>query len=206
MTFHTKFQRGAKPLRFRYDRIDGFIKIHNKFRYLVLFDDCCDKICNKIKYLISKTNCITYSINHNFGIDSSDSLHIEKILTSHNFIIPIKSVVNKYKDNYHYNILLEKDRIDVSEGIDVNKTSASEECDICHYWYFLNYSFKFQPNVCNIYHDALMMFMNLSDIAILNIKGFDYRCIISLISKKEAINLMQNENINNLSSYIKMSK
>ena len=35
------------------------------------------------------------------------------------------------------------DRVDVSEGIDVNKTRASKECDICHYWYFLNYSFKF---------------------------------------------------------------
>ena len=35
------------------------------------------------------------------------------------------------------------DRIDVSEEIDVNKTSASKEFDICHYWYFLNYSFKF---------------------------------------------------------------
>ena len=34
------------------------------------------------------------------------------------------------------------DRIDVSEGTDVNETSASKECDICHYWYFLNYSFK----------------------------------------------------------------
>ena len=34
-----------------------------------------------------------------------------------------------------------------------------------------------------------MMSMNL---AILNIKGSDYRCIISLISKNEAINLMQN--------------
>ena len=41
-------------------------------------------------------------------------------------------------------------RIEVSKGIDVNKTSASKECDICHYWCFLNYSFKFQPNVCNI--------------------------------------------------------
>ena len=41
------------------------------------------------------------------------------------------------------------DRTDVSEGIDVNKTSASKECDVCHYWYFLNYIFKFQPNVCN---------------------------------------------------------
>ena len=34
--------------------------------------------------------------------------------------------------------------------------------------------------------------MNLSDIAILNIKGSDYRCIISLISKNEAINLIRN--------------
>ena len=37
-----------------------------------------------------------------------------------------------------------------------------------------------------------MMSANLSDIAILNIKGSDYHCIISLISKNEAINLMQN--------------
>ena len=35
-----------------------------------------------------------------------------------------------------------------------------------------------------------MMSVNLSDIAILNIKGFDYRFIISLICKNEAINLM----------------
>ena len=41
--------------------------------------------------------------------------------------------------------MLYYDRSDVSEGIDVNKLSASKECDICHCWYFLNYSFKFQP-------------------------------------------------------------
>ena len=35
------------------------------------------------------------------------------------------------------------DRIDVSEGIDVNKTSASKEYDICHYWYFLNLVLNF---------------------------------------------------------------
>ena len=84
------------------------------------------------------------------------------------------------------------DRIEVSEGTDFNKTNASKECDICHYWYFLNFSFKFQPNVCKRCHDFIMMSMNLSDIAILNIKGSDYRCIISLIRKTEAINLIQN--------------
>ena len=86
-------------------------------------------------------------------------------------------------------------RIDVSEGIDVNKTSALKECNICHYWYFLNNSFKFQPNVCNRCHDLLMWSTNLSDIAILNIKGSDSRCIIGLISKNEAINLMQNADL-----------
>ena len=37
-----------------------------------------------------------------------------------------------------------------------------------------------------------MMSMNLSNIAILTIRGVDYRCIISGISKSEAISLMQN--------------
>ena len=86
------------------------------------------------------------------------------------------------------------DRIDVFEGTDVNKTSASKECDICRNWYFLNFSFKFQPNICKRCHDLLMMSMNLSDIAVLNIEGSDYRCI-SLISKNEAINLMQNADL-----------
>ena len=91
--------------------------------------------------------------------------------------------------------MLYYDRIDVSEGVDVNKTSASKECDVCHYCYFLNYSFKFQLYVYNRCHDLLMMSVNLSDIAILNIKGSHYCCIISLVSKNEAINLMQNADL-----------
>ena len=62
-----------------------------------------------------------------------------------------------------------------------------------HYWYFLNKSFKLQPNVCNECHDLLMVYINLSDIAILNIKGADYPCIINGISKnEEAMSLLQN--------------
>ena len=81
-------------------------------------------------------------------------------------------------------------RIDVSEGTDVNKISKSKECNICHYWYFLDKGLNFQPNVCNRCHDLLMMSINLSDTAILNIINADYCCIISGISKNEAINLM----------------
>ena len=53
------------------------------------------------------------------------------------------------------------DRIDVSEGFHVNKTSESKECNVYHYWYVLNKGFNFQPNFCNRRHDLLMISMNL---------------------------------------------
>ena len=87
--------------------------------------------------------------------------------------------------------MLYYDSIDVFEGIDVNKTSESIECDICHYWRFLDKRFKFQLDACNGCHDVLMISMNLSDIAILNIEGADYHCIISGISNSEATNLLK---------------
>ena len=77
----------------------------------------------------------------------------------------------------------------------LKKTSALKDCDICHYWYFLIYSFKFQSDVCNRCHDLLIISINLSDVAILNTKSSDYCCIISLISKNEAIKLMQDANL-----------
>ena len=55
----------------------------------------------------------------------------------------------------------------VSEGTAINKTSTSKEFDVCDYWYFLNFSFKFQmSNVWNRCHGLIMMSVNLSDIAI----------------------------------------
>ena len=87
--------------------------------------------------------------------------------------------------------MLYYDRTDVSEGTYVNKTSASKECEICHYWYFLNYSFKFQSNVYNRCHDLLMMSINLCDMAVLNIKGSDKLNQ----KKKESISLMQNADL-----------
>ena len=65
------------------------------------------------------------------------------------------------------------DGIDVPEGIYVNKTSELKECDICHYWYFLDKGIELQPDVYKGCHGVLMMSMNLSDIAILNVNGAD---------------------------------
>ena len=62
------------------------------------------------------------------------------------------------------------DRIDISEGNDINKTSASKQCNICYYQYFLNKWFNFQTYVYNRWDDLLMMSMNLNDDAILKIK------------------------------------
>ena len=45
--------------------------------------------------------------------------------------------------------MLEHDKIDASEGIDVSKTDSFHECIICYYWYFLGINFKFQPKVFN---------------------------------------------------------
>ena len=63
--------------------------------------------------------------------------------------------------------MLYYDRIDVFEEIDVNKTSALKEWDVSHYLNFLNYSFMFQPNVCNRCRDMLLMSMNINDITII---------------------------------------
>ena len=61
--------------------------------------------------------------------------------------------------------------------------------------FFLNKGFKLGPNACNRRHDLLMMSMNFSDIAHLNIKVSNYCCITSGISKNEAISLMQNADL-----------
>ena len=52
------------------------------------------------------------------------------------------------------------------KGIDITKTGASKECDICHYWYFLDKGVKLKLDVYNGCHYLLVMSMNFSNIAI----------------------------------------
>ena len=56
--------------------------------------------------------------------------------------------------------MLKYDRIDISEVIDINKTNASKECDICHYWYFLDKGFKYERYLWNGCHDLMRKAMN----------------------------------------------
>ena len=71
--------------------------------------------------------------------------------------------------------MLEYNRIDISECIDTNKTNASKECNICHYWYFLDKNFNYKQYLCNGCHDLMQKVMNCNDVAIVSIKGNDDR-------------------------------
>ena len=84
--------------------------------------------------------------------------------------------------------MLQYERIDISEGIDTNKTSASKEHMLCCYWYFKNIGYKFESNVRN----KLMTAYELKNIAMLNVKDNDYRCILWGVSKNDGINILNN--------------
>ena len=71
--------------------------------------------------------------------------------------------------------MLEYDRIDVSDGIDVNKTNLSKECNILHYWYFKDIGFQYEPYLCNGYHDLMQKSMSFNNIAIVYVKESAYR-------------------------------
>ena len=40
--------------------------------------------------------------------------------------------------------MLEYEKIDILEGIDINKTNELKECMLCHYWYFLSKNFNYR--------------------------------------------------------------
>ena len=63
---------------------------------------------------------------------------------------------------------------------------------LCHYLYFKNVGFRFEPHIWNKYHDILMTAYELKNIAILNVKGVDVRCILWGISRDEAVNRLNN--------------
>ena len=92
--------------------------------------------------------------------------------------------------------MLQYDRIDISERMDINKTNASKECDICHYWYFLDENFKLEPYLWNDCHGLMQKAMNFNDVAIFSVKGSDKRIQFWYLSKNDAINIMKNSNIN----------
>ena len=91
--------------------------------------------------------------------------------------------------------MLEYERIDISEEIDVNKTNLSKECDICHYWYFKDIGYKLEPDLCNGCHDLMQKAMGFNNIAIAYIKENAYRIHFWCMRKDDAINIMNGFNL-----------
>ena len=61
--------------------------------------------------------------------------------------------------------MLECDRIDISEGTDINKTSKSKEYKICHYCYFKDIGYKYEPLLCNGCHGLMQKVISFNNIA-----------------------------------------
>ena len=91
--------------------------------------------------------------------------------------------------------MLEYDRIDISEGADVNKTNLLKECDICHYWYFKDIGFKYKKYVCNGCHDLMQKAISFKNVAIVQIKGNAQRINFWCMSKDDTIDIMNGYNL-----------
>ena len=93
--------------------------------------------------------------------------------------------------------MLEYHRIDISNGIDLDKTDTSKECDIYHYWYFKDIGFKYEPYLCNGCHDLTQKYIIFSDVAVVYVKESAYRIHFWYMNKDDAVSIINNSNLIN---------
>ena len=85
--------------------------------------------------------------------------------------------------------MLEYDRIDISEGIDIKKCKeTSRECNLCKFYYFLDKNLNYGPYLCNGCYDMSLKAVSIKILAIIN----HYRVNFAFMSKKDASNLIKN--------------
>ena len=89
--------------------------------------------------------------------------------------------------------MLEYDKIDISEGIDINKCKGpSCRCSLCKFYYFLDKNFSHGPFLCNGCYDMSFKAVSMQNLAIINHNGNHDRVNFAFISKKDAYNLIKN--------------
>ena len=89
--------------------------------------------------------------------------------------------------------MLEYDRIDISEGIDIKKyKETSRECSLCKLYYFLDKNFNYGPYLCNGCYDMSMKAVSMQNLTIINHNGNHCRVNFAFMSKKDAYSLVKN--------------
>ena len=224
---------GVNLLHLITGEVDGYTEENNGNKYLIFASTNKNKevllkytgLCGEIKYLIEKINNKPGAYEKDFmkiKFNSADNLALNKMLKLHNLTVIIKSVFQEdgkyypqvFLDECLYEVLmLEYDRIDISERIDVNKTNASKSVMFVITGILLDKGYKYEPYLCNGCHDLTQKTMNFNDVAMVSVKESDYRVYFWYRSKDNAINIMNNSNLNkkvdcyNFSlSHIKMSE
>ena len=92
--------------------------------------------------------------------------------------------------------MLEYDRIDISEGIDINKCEeTSRRCNLCKFYYSLDKNFSYRPYLCNGCYEMSLKTVSIKNLAIINHNGNHYRVNFAFISKKDTYNLIKNATI-----------
>ena len=89
--------------------------------------------------------------------------------------------------------MLEYNRIDISEGIDINKCEeTSRECSLCKFYCFLDKNFKYGRYLFDACYDMSMKAVSMENLSIINHNGNYYRVIFVFMTKKDAYNLIKN--------------
>ena len=89
--------------------------------------------------------------------------------------------------------MLEYNRIDISEGIDVNKNkNISRKCSLCKFYYFLDKHFKYGPYLCDGCYDMSLKAPSMQNLPMVYHGENAYRVIFVFMSKKDAFNLIKN--------------
>ena len=90
--------------------------------------------------------------------------------------------------------MLVYEKIDISDGIDVDMSDKSKECMLCHYWYFLDKSFSYGPYLCDGCYKVMQKCNWLKNIAIVHVNESVYRIFFLFMSKRKAKKLMTDSN------------
>ena len=196
----------VNPLYLLISELNGFIEekegskylnislTYNNNNVLVKFAEVWKGIKDQIKK-INNGSVGEYAEDHmEIKFDSDDNLPLNKILKFRILTIIIRNIFEKdgkycpqmFLDDCLYEMqTLEYDRIEFDK---------SKEFDISHYWYFLDKNFSYQPHLCNGCHDLMQKAMIFNDVAIVSVKGSDYRIHFWYMSEDNAISIMHNSN------------